>query len=94
MSSMCSSFRRPLEKLCLSTMDCSKGGSETMKVQGSDGTCENMTKKAKVELRARVKKIMKTMSQEELEAGGEAVRDRVGKSRSLSVQECTYPLCG
>ncbi len=92
MSSMCSSLRRPLDKLCLSTMDCSKGSSETIKVEGSDGKCENITKKAKVELRARLKKVMKTMSQEGLEAGGEAVRDRVGKPRSLSVQEDAYPL--
>ncbi len=63
-----------------------------MKVQGSDGTCKNMKKKAKMELRTHVKKMMKTMSQEELEAGGEAVRDRVRKSRSLSMQEFSYPL--
>ncbi len=73
-------------------MDCSKGSSETLQMKGSDGKCENITNKAKVELRVRLKKMMKTMSQEDLEAGGEAVRDRVRKPPSLSVQEDSYPL--
>ncbi len=73
-------------------MDCSKGSGDTMQVEGSDVKFDNVTKKAKVELRARVKKMMKTMSQEDLEAGGKAVRDRVGKPRSLSVQEDAYSL--